>query len=178
VVTREPGGTQAGDRLRAVLLDAPNPLRPMTELFVVCAARAEHVSRVIRPALAEGRVVLCDRFADATMAYQGYGRGLDLQTVRRCCEYAAGGLVPDLTLLVDVSPELSRERVLARSAASGVPADRMEREDGGFHERVRAGYLALARDEPSRVRVLDGSRSAEALIESAWAHLASAARLT
>jgi dTMP kinase len=162
-----------GDRLRAALLDTANPLEAMTELFVVCAARAEHVRKVIGPALDEGRVVLCDRFADATVAYQGYGRGIDLDIVRRCSGYAAGGLVPNLTLLVDVPPNVSRDRVEARSAESGVPADRMEREGAAFHDRVRAGYLAIVRDEPGRVKVLDGALPPEALIEAAWEHVAS-----
>jgi dTMP kinase len=177
VVTREPGGTPAADRLRAVLLDAPEALDPVTELFVVCAARAQHVAVVIEPALDAGRVVLCDRFSDATVAYQGYGRGLDREVVRTCCGYAAGGVAPNLTLLVDLSPALSRERVRARADASGVPTDRMEREDGGFHERVREGYLAIARGEPARVKILDGALPEDVLLERAWAHLSPAAGL-
>jgi dTMP kinase len=176
-VTREPGGTPAADRLRAVLLDAPEPLDPLAELFVVCAARAQHVASVIGPALDAGRVVLCDRFSDATVAYQGYGRGLDRDVVRTCCRYAARGLAPDLTLLVDLSPAFSRVRVAARAEASGVAADRMEREDGGFHERVRDGYLSIAREEPARVKVLEGGLPAEELLERAWAHLSHAAGL-
>lgn len=174
-MTREPGGTPAADRLRSVLLDATEALDPMTELFVVCAARAQHVARVIEPMLDAGRLILCDRFSDATVAYQGYGRGLDREMVRACCGYAARGVVPNLTLLVDLAPALSRERVRARSDASGVPTDRMEREDGGFHERVRAGYLAIAQAEPARVRILDAALSEDALLERAWAHLSLAA---
>ena len=174
VVTREPGGTPAGDRLRAVLLEASHALDPMTELFIVCAARAEHVATVIRPALAAGRTVLCDRFADATVAYQGAGRGLDTDVVRACSGYAAGGLQPDLTLLVDVPPGLSRSRVQARAASSGEPADRLESEGDAFHARVRAGYLAIAAAEPSRVRVLDGTLRESDLLDAAWKYVESA----
>lgn len=176
-MTREPGGTPAADRLRALLLDATEALDPMAELFVVCASRAQHVAGVIEPALDAGRLVLCDRFSDATVAYQGYGRGLDREIVRTCCGYAARGVVPHVTLLVDLSPALSHERVRARADASGVPTDRMEREDGGFHERVREGYLAIARGEPARVKILDGALPEDALLERGWMHLSRAAGL-
>jgi dTMP kinase len=171
VLTREPGGTPAGDRLRAVLLDAPNPLDAMTELFVICAARAEHVAAVIGPALGAGRVVLCDRFTDATRAYQGGGRGLDDALIRRCSGYAARGIEPRLTLLLDVAPNLSSKRVRERTLASGVARDRLEREDDAFHARVRERYLAIAREEPARVKVLDGSLSPEAVLAPAWEHV-------
>lgn len=149
----------------------------MAELFVVCAARAQHVASVIEPALGAGRVVLCDRFADATLAYQGYGRRLPLDVVRAISARAARGVVPRLTLLVDLAPSISGARMSARASASGVPPDRMEREDGGFHGRVRDGYLAIAREDPERVRVLDGGLAEEALLEEAWAHVARVAAL-
>jgi dTMP kinase len=169
--TREPGGTPAGDRLRALLLDAPHALEPATELFIVNAARSEHVAKVLRPALATGCIVLCDRFADATIAYQGGGRGLPLAAVRTACELATGGLVPDLTLLVDLPWEAARKRLTARALASGEAADRLEREDAAFHERVRAAYLALAAEEPGRFVVLDGTLAPEPLAAAAWPHL-------
>jgi dTMP kinase len=178
VVTREPGGTAIGERLRAVLLDAPGPLDPMTELFVVCAARAEHARALIGPALHSGGIVLCDRFADATRAYQGGGRGIDDATIVACSALAARGVQPDLTLLVDVPLELSRARVAARAVASGVPRDRMEREDDAFHARVRDRYLAIADAEPERVLVVDGSLDPGAVLARAWPRVAAAAGLS
>lgn len=147
--TFEPGDSVLGRRLRELLLHGDAPV-PRAELFLYLADRAEHVERSLRPALAEGVWVLCDRFTDATIAYQGYGRGLDLDAVRRACAFAAG-LVPDRTWLVDVPVNIGLERAGRRGAV-----DRMERESVAFHERVRAGYLALAAAEPARIRVLDG----------------------
>jgi len=172
LLTREPGGTPAGDRLRALLLDGTTALDAMTELFVVCAARAEHVSEVIAPALGAGRLVLCDRFSDATRAYQGGGRGLDDATVRACCGFAERGVVPRLTLLVDIPTAVSRTRVDARTRESGMPRDRLEREDDAFHERVRERYLQIARAEPARVKVLNGTLSPEAVLDAGWGFIA------
>lgn len=168
VLTREPGGTPLGDRLRAVFLDDRNALEPMTELFVLCAARAEHVARVIAPALTAGRTVLCDRFTDATRAYQGGGRGLDDATILTCCNYATGGLFPHLTFLLDVSPEVSAARLAARLQAVNASRDRVEREGLDFHARVRERYLAIARAEPQRVQVLDAGADPESLLNAAW----------
>jgi dTMP kinase len=175
LVTREPGGTTAGERLRALLLDVPNRLDPMTELFIVCAARAQHVAEAILPALQAGRTVLCDRFVDATRAYQGGGRGIDDATILACSAFASRGVWPRLTFLLDVEPQLSQERIAARSGASGTPRDRMEREDIAFHRRVRACYLDIARAEPERVVVLDGACSQEHVVAAAWPHVAAAA---
>ena len=172
LMTREPGGTTVGDRLRALLLNGPGSLDPVTELFIVCAARAEHVASVIAPALAARRFVLCDRYSDATRAYQGGGRGLDDAMVATACHYAERGVRPHLTLLVDVPPEISRERVAARTHESGVPQDRLERENDVFHVRVRERYLQIARDEPDRVKILDGTQSPAAVAEAGWAQLA------
>ena len=158
--------------LRAVLLDGTATLEPLAELFVVCAARAQHVAEVIRPALTAGRTVLCDRFTDATLAYQGGGRGIEEHIVQRCCDYAAGGLVPQLTLLIDVLPELSRQRITTRTGVTGAAPDRLERENDAFHARVRARYLELARHEPERVKVLEGRLPGEAVLEQAWSHVA------
>jgi len=140
----------------------------MSEAFVVNASRAQLVADVIEPALAAGRFVLCDRFADATLAYQGYGRGVDLAALRSLVAIATGGREPDLTLLVDVPVEISRERVKARALALGEAIDRLEREGPAFHERVRDGYLDLAR-EAKRFVTLDGTLSPEPLLERAIA---------
>ncbi|GAC1299499.1 MAG: dTMP kinase [Vulcanimicrobiaceae bacterium] len=168
VATREPGGTPLGDALRGVFVTPGVAIAPMAEAFVVNASRAQHVADVVEPALRAGSVVLCDRFGDATLAYQGYGRGLDLATLRALVGYATGGRVPDLTLLVDIDVTLSQLRVAARARASGDAIDRLEREGIAFHERVRAGYLDLARAE-ARIVVLDGALSPEALLERAAA---------
>lgn len=148
---REPGGTSVGEAVRAVLLDPEHDgIDPRAELLLYEAARAQLVAEVIEPALDAGEVVICDRFFDSTTAYQGYGRGLPLDEVRALNMSATGGLVPDRTLVLDVDPAVG----LIRATVGG--ADRLEREDGAFHERVRAGFLAIASDEPERVRVING----------------------
>jgi dTMP kinase len=154
VETREPGGTRAGAAVRELLLGADGvPLAPLTELFLYCADRAQHVAEVIKPALAAGRVVLCDRFSDSTIAYQGYGRGLDGDALGAMDARARDGLAPDLTLLLDCPVEVGLRRARQRSAAG----DRFEREAVEFHERVRAGFLALAKGNPARFHVLDAT---------------------
>jgi dTMP kinase len=162
VETREPGGTRAGEAIRRLLLgrDAV-PLTAETELLLYCADRAQHIAELIRPALAAGRVVLCDRFSDSTIAYQGNGRGLDLETVRALDAHARRGLRPGLTFLLDCPAEEGLARVRRRSGAEAGPGDRFEREAMPFHERVRAGFLALAAAEPDRFCVLDAARSVE-----------------
>jgi dTMP kinase len=153
VETREPGGTALGQALRNLLL-APSrtPLEPMAELLLYCADRTQHVAEVIRPALAAGRIVLCDRFSDSTIAYQGYGRGLDLAAVRAFDARARGGLEPDLTFLLDCPPDVGLARVHKRSTA-----DRFEQEALAFHEAVRGGFHALAAAAPVRYRVIDST---------------------
>ncbi len=168
VATREPGGTALGNLLRTVFVDPGIAMTPLAEAFVVNASRAQLVSETIEPALGRGAWVLCDRFLDATYAYQGFGRGLGYETLRALVEAATRGRVPDLTLLVDVPVDVSRARVAARAVAAHIAIDRLERESLAFHERVRAGYLALARDD-ERIVTLDGTRSREALREAAWA---------
>ena len=154
VETREPGGTPAGAAIRALLLGAEaTPLTGLAELFLVCADRAQHVSQVIRPALADGRVVVCDRFSDSTLAYQGYGRGLDLATVRALDAEARAGLEPALTFLLDCPVDVGLGRAKARAAA----ADRFEREAVAFHQRIRDGFLALAAAAPERIIVIDST---------------------
>jgi dTMP kinase len=171
VATREPGGTALGNRLRAAFVDPGMAIDPLAEAFVVNASRAQHIAEVIEPALARGAWVLCDRFADATLAYQGFGRGVDLAVLRTLAALATRGRVPDLTLVVDVPVALSRERVAMRSAERGVAIDRLEREDAAFHTRVRDGYLELARDD-ARFVVLDGSLASADVARAAFAALA------
>jgi len=165
VITREPGGTALGAMLRRVLLEAGEaPIARSSELFLYLADRAQHVSEVIRPAVAAGSTVLCDRFTDSTLAYQGYGRGLDLPLLRQFNSVADDGMRPDLTLLLDCPIEVGLGRTVGRQAKSLSDApkeDRFEREKLEFHERVRAGYLELARQEPDRFRVVDASQSAD-----------------
>jgi dTMP kinase len=168
VTTREPGGTPLGARIRGLVLSPEERVAPATEALLMTADRAQHVADVIRPALARGEWVLCDRFASATLAYQGFGHGVPLGTLQALIATAVGTLAPDLILLVDIPVDVSRTRVAARSADSGRLADRMEREDEAFHRRVRDGYLRLAR-ENARFRILDGLRPAETLIGEALA---------
>jgi dTMP kinase len=160
VETREPGGTPAGAAIRRLLLGAERvPLAPFTELLLYCADRTQHVVEVIRPGLAAGRVVLCDRFSDSTVAYQGYGRGLDLDAVRAVDARARDGVTPDLTVLLDCAVEVGLAR--ARGRAGG--GDRFEAEETAFHERVRAGFLAFAAAEPGRFCVVDSAAPPEAV---------------
>jgi dTMP kinase len=156
LATREPGGTPIGDTIRALLLDPTHrEMQPVTETLLFSAARAQIVAEVIRPQLLRGGVVLCDRFADSTLAYQGYGRGLDLDTLRLLAAFATGGLVPDLTFCLDL-PVL--EGLRRKRGCDEVEWNRMEREQQEFHQRVRQGYLALAADDPHRWSVLDALR--------------------
>jgi dTMP kinase len=150
--TAEPGATPLGATLRALALDPDlPPVSERAEALLMAADRAQHVAEVVRPALAEGRWVVTERFSGSTLAYQGYGRGLDLDELRRLVTWAADGINPDLTVLLDVVPSLAHRRLdLDR-------ADRLERLDASFHQRVRAGYLALAQADPAGWVVLDGS---------------------
>jgi len=162
--TREPGGCPIADQVRAILLDAAHQaLVPTAELLLYAAARAQHVAEVIRPALREGRIVLCDRFTDATIAYQGYGRGLSQSLITELNRLATGGLRPDLTVLLDCPVEVGLSRALARiNAAEGAREERFEQESGLFHQRVREAYLVLAAQEADRFVIVDGSGSVEA----------------
>ena len=161
--TREPGGTNLGEMIRQVLLEAgKEEISSPTELFLYLADRAQHVQEVIRPALASGRLVLCDRFTDSTLAYQGFGRGVGLDWLRRLNQVASFGITPDLTFLLDCPVEVGLSRTAQRlvDLKSGEKReDRFEREKVEFHERVRAGFLELARSEPKRIYILDASRS-------------------
>lgn len=161
LATREPGGTSIGDRVRAILLDAAHhEMQPQTEILLFSAARAQIVAQVIRPHLAAGGVILCDRYADSTFAYQGYGRQLDLATLRLITRFATGGLQPDLTFCLDLPVQVGLQR---KRAGAGEEWNRLEQETLAFHERVRWGYLEMARAEPARWRVLDATWPVEAL---------------
>jgi len=155
VVTREPGGTPRAERIRELLLEtSTEPMPPTCELLLVFAARATHLANVIEPALARGQWVVCDRFTDATYAYQGGGRGLNVQHIATLEAIVQGELCPDLTLLLDVTLEVSAARASQRNSAAGA-ADRFEREQRDFFERVRAAYLARAAQQPDRFAIID-----------------------
>jgi dTMP kinase len=157
VFTREPGGTPLGEKIRELLIDPLGQMSRETESLLLNASRAELVDKVIEPALREGRLVVCDRFWDATVAYQGYGRGLPIEPLMSITMYAARGLCPDLTFLLDVPLEVSRQRLRGRSA------DRLEGEGAAFFERVAHGYHKLVAAQPQRFVVLDGQGSEEEL---------------
>lgn len=156
VVTREPGGTAVGDQIRDVLMKMENvSIVPRTEILLFLAARAQHVEELIRPALAEGKVVLCDRYGDSTLAYQGYGHATDLETLRLLLDFATGGLRPDLTLLLDVPVSEG----MARKRENDSEWNRLDAYTEAFHERVRQGYLSLAAAEPDRWQIIDASQT-------------------
>lgn len=166
---REPGGTSIGEQIRVLLLDPRSrEMAARTEMLLFAASRAQLVAEVIGPALARGTLVLCDRYVDASLAYQGVGRHLGIEIVRRVNLVATGGLTPDLTLLLDIDAAAGLRRARAASAEGSVPGDgevgdRMERETVTFHERVREGFLSLARNEPQRIRVIDAHESISAV---------------
>lgn len=163
-VTREPGGTAVGEAVRAVLLSpiGAEPL-PLTEALLFCAARAEVVAHIVRPALAAGETVLCDRFSDSTLAYQGYGRGVSLDWLRSVIAGATGGLVPDLTLVLDLPVEIG----LARRRGEG-GWNRLDAADVAFHRRVRDGFLALAHDAPERLVIIPADGAFERVAAAIW----------
>ena len=158
LVTREPGGTSLGNRIRHMWIDPATVIDPMAEALLISAARAQHVAEVITPALRRGVTVLCDRYFDATIAYQGYGRGLDIEMLLELSMIATSRVSPDLTVLLDIPADLSMARVKARG-----DADRFEREDAAFHDRVRAGYHALAARFHHRYLIVDASGTAESV---------------
>lgn len=163
LLTREPGGTDIGGRLRELVLDARSEMTPMTEFLIYSASRAQLVQEVVRPALERGEVVVCDRYVDSSYAYQGYGRGLDLGELRAVSAAATGGLTPDLTVLLNIEPQLG----LMRAADVSEP-DRIERAGLDFHWRLKQGFMELAFAEPQRFLVLDATKSQEALSERIW----------
>jgi dTMP kinase len=161
VLTREPGGTSLGEKIRAILLDpASSELVPTAELLLYMADRAQHINSLIKPGLAEGKVVLCDRYFDATIVYQGFARGLDTGLICELHRLLFEDLKPDITFLLDLAPRIGLARAwkqLDNGTRAGTES-RFEEETISFHEKVRAGYLELARREPERIRVVDGSR--------------------
>ena len=164
LLTREPGGTQLGLRLRAALLDAAEEVDPLTELLVFAADRAQHVRRLVRPALDAGRLVISDRYADATVAYQGAGRGFSTELISQIVQLATEGLKPDLTLLFDLTIDESTNRTARRStgkSATRITRDRLDIEHADFHARVRDAYLQIALAEPERVKLIDTSGPVE-----------------
>ena len=169
VVTHEPGATLLGRQIRRLLLDSDEPISPRAEALLFAADRSQHVATVIRPALERGEVVITDRFVDSSLAYQGAGRTLPPEEVKRLSRWATEDLVPDLTVLLDVPAEVGLARARRRqdgtaaAAAGNSGLDRLEREALDFHERVRAGYRALAEAEPDRYLVLDGRRPLDEL---------------
>ena len=166
LVTREPGGTPLGDSLRAVFVNPDLRVDPLAEVMLLNASRAQLVADIIAPALKERKLVLCDRFFDATVAYQGYGRGLNVESLLEICLVATHRIAPDLTFLIDLPVAVSRERVRARGGV-----DRLEREDDDFYERVREGYFALAERFANRYVVLDGTQPPAMLAVQASAEL-------
>lgn len=162
LVTREPGGTPLGDALRVVFVDPAFAVDPIAEVMLLNASRAQLVAEVIAPALKERTTVLCDRFFDATVAYQGYGRGLNVESLLEICLMATHRIAPELTFLLDLPPEVSRARVAARG-----DADRLEREDVEFHTRVREGYLSLATRFSNRYVILDATLPPQTLATAA-----------
>jgi dTMP kinase len=154
--TREPGGTRIGDQVRAILLDpAHAEMEPTTEFLLFSAARAQHVAQIIRPHLEQGWIVLCDRYADSSLAYQGYGYGRDLATRREITRFATGDLVPDLTLLLDVPVEVGLGR---KAGGAGDAWNRMEQKEIDYHKRVRQGYMTMASEEPDRWDMIDATK--------------------
>jgi dTMP kinase len=162
VLTREPGGTQLGERIRALVLDgATGALDARAETLLMAAARAQHVAEVIEPALLAGRDVVCDRFTGSSLAYQGLGRGLALDAVRAVSDFATGGLVPDVVVLLVVDPADAAARRTRRRKANPAADDRLDAEGEDFHQRVLEGYRALATGDPDRWRVVDGTGTVE-----------------
>jgi dTMP kinase len=169
IETVEPGGTAIGTQIRRVLLDSKNrELCPTAELLLMFAARAQNVDERILPALAAGKIVLCDRFTDSTLVYQGIARGLGAEVVYEVDRIACRGLVPDLTVVIDIDAEAGLARARQRNTSAQDIETRMEEQDISFHRRVREGYRQLAADEARRVRLIDGSADRERIAEAVW----------
>lgn len=173
VETQEPGGTAIGAQIRHLLLDRANrDLCPTAELLLMFASRAQNVDQVILPALAAGRVVLSDRFTDSTLAYQGAGRGLGADVVYELDRIACRGLVPNLTLVIDIDIETGLARARRRNASAHDAETRMDEQDAAFHRKVREAYRQLAGDEPARVRLIDGAQNRDAVAKLVWTEVA------
>lgn len=171
LLTREPGGTPLAEEIRRVILTPTvEKLAPLTEILLYAASRAQHVGGVIKPALAAGKVVICDRFVDSSIAYQGYGLGYEPQQVRQVNQLAVGGLTPDLTFFIDVDTRQALERIKDRQASQSA-ADRIESRELAFHQRVRDGFIQLAKSEKRFVRIFSVARSVDAIQEELMAIL-------
>ncbi len=168
-LTREPGGSPLGSDIRALLLDPEKQISPRTEALLYAADRAQHMEQVILPALAVGKVVISDRFSDSTLAYQGFGRGLDMDMLQQLNDLAVAGRYPDRTIVLDIDPELGIRRA---AAAKDGQKDRIEQERLDFHRRLREGYRSLAAAEPARFRLLDASKEKEEVAADVWAAIA------
>src|ERR1043166_1296306 len=166
-LTREPGATSLGQFIRQILLEVgKQPINSSTELFLYLADRSQHIQEVVAPAIAQDKIVLCDRHTDSTLAYQGYGRGIDIDLLRRLNNMATCGIKPDLTFLLDCPVEIALSRTAARGVRSKTRReDRFEREELDVHEERRAGFLELARAEPDRFRIIDASTSIQEATE-------------
>ena len=171
VKTREPGGSQLGEAIRTWLLDSNNSFKiaPRAELLLFLAARAQHIKELIEPALKAGKIVLCDRFNDSTIAYQGAARGLDIKSAQKLCQFVCEKIQPQLTLFLDVDPKqgLLRSQKLSKEHAESGKLDRIESEEIKFHEEVRKAFLALAKREPFRIYRIDANKSQSAVLEEA-----------
>lgn len=180
VYTREPGGSELGKELRSILLDVRADITPRAELFLYLADRAQHVARVVRPALERGAVVLSDRYADSTVVYQGYGRGLDVNVLNQLNAMAVDGIWPDLSLLFDVDPETGLRRAKARNKAEGknVSEGRFEAESLAFHTRIREGFLDWAAKHPSRFARIDASLDLDGVLTAVKAAIAKTMRFS
>ncbi len=170
VYTREPGGTAIGEAIRDILQHNQAGEAPCerTELLLFEASRNQLVEKVIRPHLEKGKWVICDRFIDSTTAYQGYGRGLPVEEIQAINRFSANGIVPDLTLLLDLDVATGFERITQRYLALGESADRFEKEDRSFHERIREGYLKLAKEDPKRFRIINAAKKPAAVATAIW----------
>ncbi len=174
IETAEPGGTDIGRQVRRILLDPANQaIHSRTELLLYFGSRAQNVEEVIRPALSRGQDVICDRFTDSTLVYQGCGRGLDTQMILDLDRIACNGLVPDLTILIDIDLETSLRRARRRNERADSTESRIDEEGFAFHDRVRRGYMGLAKQYPERFRVIDGRASIEEVADSVWKAVAS-----
>ena len=163
LVTREPGGSFLGEEIREMVLHHKRgePIAPMAELLLFLASRAQHIETLIKPALKENKVVICDRFTDSTIAYQAYARGLNLKLVKDLCFKAASGIEPSLTLYLDVAPEIGIKRAANRNTKIEAKEDRIEDEALDFHQKVRNGFLQIANEDPTRVAIIDTAKSKE-----------------
>ena len=169
VLTREPGGTWLSEEIRRLIKDQDTDAPcARSELLLFLAARAQLVRNVIRPALEAGKWVISDRFSDSTLAYQGYGRGLPLEILRMANDFACEGLKPDLTLLLEVSPEVAQQRMRKREAATNTTADRLELAGDEFHARLRGGFAELAKAEPERIVTIDANGTPDEVWENVW----------